>query len=130
MSDTPAKPSSRLQDAAKKLPAFRKAAIEVMILALAVIFLVAIAGQFFPKGIIIQRIAVPESLAKRGYTPEVNASQILDQILHIESEASTLKKSETLRACLLDVAVKSDTLFQEYNRVAIKTDALPQDQGK
>ena len=96
MTDRPTKPSSRLQEAAKKLPAFRKATIEVTVLALAALFLLEIIPQLFRQSITIGEIAVPESLAERGYTAEVNAHRILDQILEIQAKAGTHKKMETL----------------------------------
>jgi tetratricopeptide (TPR) repeat protein len=64
---------------------------------ISVCLIVVIVRQLFHTGVNIQPIQVPTSLSEKGLTSEVTAQWLLDEILFIQSQASTIKAARNVQ---------------------------------
>jgi len=78
------------------LKSIREVTVSLTVTLVVVALIVIVVRQLLQKSIVVQPIAVPQTMADKGFTSEVTAQWILDQIIVMQNKAVTLKDSQIL----------------------------------
>ena len=70
----------------------------VLILVIVIGLVVSITRQVLENTVLIEPIQVPQSLVERGYTPEVVAHRLMDEVIAIRDEITSFKEGRVLAA--------------------------------
>jgi len=74
----------------------REFTVSLTVTAVAVALIVIVVRQLLQNTIVVQPIAVPQSMAEKGFTSQVTGQWILDQIIQMQNQAETVKDSQAL----------------------------------
>jgi len=78
------------------LAAIRSIITNVLIVILTTLLFIILCKELIGNTVVIEAIHVPAGLSDRGYSPEVLASRLLDEILNIYEKSITLKIGESI----------------------------------
>ena len=97
--------------------------INIGFFAATILLIPAVAGQFTRSAVVIEPIAVPAALAKRGLTPEVVANRVWDGLQAFAQSASAARDtivaipdSQLIEFSLPDSGISIDSLFAQVRQ--------------